>query len=282
MAATILQYEGSMVAPKDDAILYHMMNEQAGVVKGCSITYLGTNQIRLGAGYVYVCGRLVKIDEEIVLSPFADEAGAAGELILKIDLLSDTPAKVLARTPRQELVQTDINGEGAVYEYLLASYTVTDVVISGLTIEYTVASAAIPQDRLLSSLEEIALVTEPGYVVDALAVKSLNTNITNKFQAPDYTNKQVISSNTYTVTEDGYVALYVHKGNNGVFQSATYRGTLTINGTVVWYYSNTISSNEIRIYPAIRSGLYPVKAGDTVKFSVTNADSYERAFFPAR
>jgi hypothetical protein len=112
--------------------------------------------------------------------------------------------------------------------------------------------------------------------------EALNTNITNKFQAPDYTNKQVISSNTYTVTEDGYVALYVHKGNNGVFQSATYRGTLTINGTVVWYYSNTISSNEIRIYPAIRSGLYPVKAGDTVKFSVTNADSYERAFFPAR
>jgi hypothetical protein len=112
--------------------------------------------------------------------------------------------------------------------------------------------------------------------------EALNTNITNKFQAPDYTNKQVISSNTYTVTEDGYVALYVHKGNNGVFQSATYRGTLTINGTVVLYYSNTISSNEIRIYPAIRSGLYPVKAGDTVKFSVTNADSYERAFFPAR
>ena len=111
---------------------------------------------------------------------------------------------------------------------------------------------------------------------------SLNSNNTNKFQAPDYTNKQVISSNTYTVTEDGYVALYVHKGNNGVFQSATYRGTLAINGTVVWYYSNTISSNEIRIYPAIRSGLYPVKAGDTVKFSVTNADSYERAFFPAR
>lgn len=114
------------------------------------------------------------------------------------------------------------------------------------------------------------------------SLEALNTNITNKFQAPDYTNKQVISSNTYTVTEDGYVALYVHKGNNGVFQSATYRGTLTINGTVVWYYSNTISSNEIRIYPAIRSGLYPVKAGDTVKFSVTNADSYERAFFPAR
>ena len=210
MAATILQYEGSMVAPKDDAILYHMMNAQAGVVKGCSITYLGTNQIRLGAGYVYVCGRLVKIDEETVLSPFADEAGAAGELILKIDLLSDTPAKVLARTPRQELIQTDINGEGAVYEYLLASYTVTDVAISGLTIEYTVASAAIPQDRLLGSLEEIALVTEPGYVADALAVKSLNSKIKILWEGVINTAQTItLNSTDYDLLEVTY-RLYVN------------------------------------------------------------------------
>lgn len=264
MAATILQYEGSMVAPKDDAILYHMMNEQAGVVKGCSITYLGTNQIRLGAGYVYVCGRLVKIDEEIVLSPFADEAGAAGELILKIDLLSDTPAKALARTPRQELVQTDINGEGAVYEYLLASYTVTDVAISGLTIEYTVASAAIPQDRLLSSLEEIALVTEPGYVADALAVKSLNTKInTSTFG----TQVALTINKDYVCPADGYFRI-----------TCSYKASSVAHGYVNGAELLTLTStNSETVTPdnTTNATVY-VRAGMTIKYAGTNAKGYFR------
>ena len=126
---------------------------------------------------MYICGRLVEIEEEVVLSPFSTEEGAAGELILKVDLLSDTPARLLARTPRQELVQEDINAGGEAYEYLIASYMVSDVAISGLTVEYEVISAGFSKDKILKTVNEVSAVTEEGFLADALVVKELNANI---------------------------------------------------------------------------------------------------------
>ncbi len=177
MPAIIKQYEGSVVSPKDDATLYRIFNEESGVIRGCALTYLGANQIRVDAGYVYICGRLVEIEEEVVLSPFSTEEGAAGELILKVDLLSDTPARLLARTPRQELVQEDINAGGEAYEYLIASYMVSDVAISGLTVEYEVISAGFSKDKILKTVNEVSAVTEEGFLADALVVKELNANM---------------------------------------------------------------------------------------------------------
>ena len=177
MPAIIKQYEGSVVSPKDDATLYRIFNEESGVIRGCALTYLGANQIRVDAGYVYICGRLVEIEEEVVPSPFSTEEGAAGELILKVDLLSDTPARLLARTPRQELVQEDINAGGEAYEYLIASYMVSDVAISGLTVEYEVISAGFSKDKILKTVNEVSAVTEEGFLADALVVKELNATI---------------------------------------------------------------------------------------------------------
>ena len=180
MAAIIKQYEGSSVSPKDDAVMHEIFNDQSGVIRGCEITYLGSNQIRVGEGYLYICGRVIQIEEETVLSPFAD-GETEGELILKIDLLSETPGKLLARVPRTELTQGDINGSDSVYEYLLATYVVSDVAISGLTIEYEYITAGFSKDKILSTMEEVDAVTEPGFLVDALVVSEQNKNFVHCF-----------------------------------------------------------------------------------------------------
>lgn len=135
MGVTIKQYEGSNVSPKDDAILHEIFNGQKGIINGCEITYLGSNQIRVGEGYAYICGREIQIEEETLLSTFAENE-TEGEIILQIDLLADTPAKLMARVPREELVQSDINGSDSVYEYLLATYKAGEMSLSDLNIVY--------------------------------------------------------------------------------------------------------------------------------------------------
>ena len=174
--AIIKQLEGSMVSPKDDAIMHEIFNEQVGVIRGCAFTYLGSNQILVGAGYMYVHGRLIEIEEETILSPFA-ETESEGEVVLRIDLLSETPAQILARLPRQEPIQEDINSGGEVYEYLMATYTISDVAISGLTIRYEIISAGFSKDKILKTLNEVQAVTEPGFIPDALALRDLSAKM---------------------------------------------------------------------------------------------------------
>lgn len=226
MPAIIKQYEGSVVSPKDDATLYRIFNEESGVIRGCALTYLGANQIRVDAGYVYICGRLVEIEEEVVLSPFSAEEGAAGELILKVDLLSDTPARLLARTPRQELVQEDINAGGEAYEYLIASYMVSDVAISGLTVEYEVISAGFSKDKILKTVNEVSAVTEEGFLADALVVKELNAN----FQGAADAIGDAISGLGVAVPEGATLLEMAEIISSKLYAVPTYQsGTVTIH-----------------------------------------------------
>ena len=54
---------------------------------------------------------------------------------------------------------------------------VSDVAISGLTVEYEVISAGFSKDKILKTVNEVSAVTEEGFLADALVVKELNANI---------------------------------------------------------------------------------------------------------
>lgn len=135
MGVVIKQYEGSLVSPKDDAILHDLFNNRSGVIKGCEITHLGENQLRVGDGYLYIQGRMIEVEEETVISPFANQT-SEGELILNLDLLSETPGKLVARVPRANLKNEDINGNGNECDYLLATYTIANKNITNLSVKY--------------------------------------------------------------------------------------------------------------------------------------------------
>ncbi len=165
MGAEIKQYNGSFVSPKDDATMYEKFHCETGVVKGVEITHMGTNQILVGAGYIYIPGRMVEIEEETVLCELQTEE-TEGELILYVDLSADTPATLLARAPRVELTQEDINDSGTVYEFLLATFTIDDTVISDLAVAYGELRPNLPMSQTGDAYD-----SEADYDAGALFIK---------------------------------------------------------------------------------------------------------------
>ncbi len=256
MAAIIKQIDGGLVTPKDDAVLHELFNGQCGVLKGCAVTYLGANQIKIGAGYAYICGRLVEIAEETLLSPFSEnETGVEGEVVLKVDILAETPAELIARAPRQELVQQDINEDGTVYEYLLATYTVTDVSISGLAVKYKIISSTETVDPMLA--------TEAGFAADAKAtgdaLKSQNSNIqglqTQLAQVSDTANQafgqasdgksaiaNALSGKGVSASASETFASLASKITNNLYKPPTYlSGTVSFNNVSAGQYSQHVT-----------------------------------------
>ena len=178
MSVYIKQIDGGLVAPKDDATLHKIFNDQIGVIKGCGITYLSANQMRIAEGYLYIHGRMIEIEEETVLSPFA-ETDTEGEIILRIDLLAETPAVLQARVPKEVLTQEDINEGGTIFEYRLATYIINDTSVSDLVTVFETVSPGFSKDKILGSLSEVNAATIAGFLVDALAVKELRQEMSD-------------------------------------------------------------------------------------------------------
>ena len=114
-------------------------------------------------------------------------------------------------------------------------------------------------ERILD-LDELELVTEPGFFVDAQAVKeahdSLNSKITplsnnaSKQAAQPYTAGQ-----KYYFDEDGWVYFECQMTNaNGYCRFRIFNET---GSEIIGYQANAVATQQV----AIQSGLYPVKAG---------------------
>lgn len=200
MGVIIKQYEGSTVSPKDDAIMHEIFNDQSGVIKGCEITYLGSNKVRISEGYVYLCGREIQIEEETITSPFS-ESEEEGEIILKIDLLSETPGKLIARVPREELAQGDLNGDNTVYEFLMATYTANSTTLENLTTQYEIITAG-------AETVDPMLATKEGFAADALKTKEAIGELNSKFDVEWINNSDVFSEIEKMITKHGVHATF--------------------------------------------------------------------------
>lgn len=132
---TLKQYDGSLVAPADDAALYAHLDSRAGVIAGCEIAHLGANQISIAAGYGLICGRVFEIEAETILAELAASGTQSGRLLVQINLANaSAPISFVtqAATSLPELVQEDLNAGGTTYQLVLATYTVTTTAISNL------------------------------------------------------------------------------------------------------------------------------------------------------
>ena len=98
-----------------------------GVIDGCAITKSG-NKIHISSGHIVACGALVEIETTSIT------VSANGELVLKIDTSSETPAQLIARTSAN-LTQQDLTTGGTVYELQLATYTVSSGNVSAISIK---------------------------------------------------------------------------------------------------------------------------------------------------
>lgn len=133
MSLNLVQWEGSTVTPKLDAIMYD--DASYGIIKGCSITHQGTNLLKIAAGYIKIAGRLIEVTEETISCQVSSSGTVNGQLWLRLDLGSVTPVQIMSEaaailTPLTQ--EDDCNFTNGVYELQLATYNVDETVISNL------------------------------------------------------------------------------------------------------------------------------------------------------
>ena len=132
---TLKQYDGSTVQPTDDAVLYNALLAESGVVQGANCTIIGASQIQISSGRIMVCGRMVTVDNELVDANISPSGSQPGRLILRVDMANtETPAYFTTQvgSPLPALVQEDINDDGLIYEFEMATYTAGGLAISDL------------------------------------------------------------------------------------------------------------------------------------------------------
>ena len=132
---TLKQYNGSTVQPTDDAVLYNALLAESGVVQGANCTIIGASQIQISSGRIMVCGRMVTVDNELVDANISPSGSQPGRLILRVDMANtETPAYFTTQvgSPLPALVQEDINDDGLIYEFEMATYTAGGLAISDL------------------------------------------------------------------------------------------------------------------------------------------------------
>lgn len=133
---TLKQYAGSIVTPKDDALLCDFIAGATGFVSGCTVTHLGANQLKIAAGWGIIQGRCFAVEEETINANVSTSGTVLGRLLIQIDTSNtETPISFVtqAETTLPDLTQENINGTGNVYQLPVATYSVSELLISGLT-----------------------------------------------------------------------------------------------------------------------------------------------------
>lgn len=136
MSLSLKQWDGGLVTPKDDGLLYHHFEPTSGIFYGCAMTISGSTAIQITSGKGLICGREFQIEQEIVACSLPETGSSTGMLVLKVDMsvpTSSNPLSFVTYLGSHTLVQQDINQSGTVYELLLATFSATATQISALT-----------------------------------------------------------------------------------------------------------------------------------------------------
>ena len=134
-----ITFDNQVVTAKDHGRLFHCLLRD-GVVSGCGITKTNTS-ITVGAGYLLVAGRLIRITAAQTLYITLPSSPGYFRVLVTVNLTGTATTTDFAQvslttefsrslTDFRELTQEDVNGSGTLYEYeLCIVYSLT----SGIT-----------------------------------------------------------------------------------------------------------------------------------------------------
>lgn len=178
MGIIVKQFDGVSVTPKDDAVVRDLLFSEYGIFRGCGISFLGINQIRIASGYMIVKGRAVAITEETVAAQLSSNGKKRGRLYIHFDFSNQTtPAQFLTQVTDQlpELIQEkDANYNDGIFEIELCNYDVSEVAVSNIIETCPIITGGMD---LLSTIEEVMANTTPGKGVDALVISEINSRL---------------------------------------------------------------------------------------------------------
>ena len=174
----IKQFDGKSITPKDDALMYDLLFNGYGIFNGCSVSFLGANQLLVSSGRLIVRGRQVVITEETIAAQLSSDGTKKGRLYIHIDLSStSTPIEfrtIVADTLPPLVQEDDVNYTDGIFEVELCCYDVSETAISNITETCPSITGGVD---LLRNIEEVMANTTPGKAADALVVKELNESL---------------------------------------------------------------------------------------------------------
>lgn len=174
---TLKQWDGQMVTSKDDAIMFDTMAGVSGIITGCGLTSVGADMVRVSAGRGILKGRQFEIEEHTISVTLSTSGKKSGRVYIHMDLSnSESPIEIrhiTTETLPDLIKEEDCNLKNGIYEMELAVYEVDAQKVASLS--NTAPDAANSyRKNMLSNLEEIEVVTEKGFIPDALAIQELN------------------------------------------------------------------------------------------------------------
>lgn len=174
---TLKQFDGSMVTPKDDAIMFDSFSGETGLLEGCELVHTGAGQIRIGSGRGIIKGRQFVVQEHTICVTLSDDSDMQGRIYIRMDL-SDTvaPVKILHITAEElpELEQDEnCNNNNGVYEIELGTYTASKLTIVNLEKTINRISSKLAKNMVVDNPNDVGAVTEQGYPVGCMALNGL-------------------------------------------------------------------------------------------------------------
>ncbi len=132
---TLKRFNGALVTPKDDAVLFDHIVDDSGILEGISVSHLGANRLLVAAGRGIIKGRDFTVEEDTILAQLSPSGTQKGRLLIRLDISNtEAPISLVTQvaTSLPALVQEDINRDGTIYELSLATYDVSELLISNL------------------------------------------------------------------------------------------------------------------------------------------------------
>jgi len=133
------------VSPKDDRILFEKSYPFNGIMYGCTITHLGSNQVHITAGRGIYKGNDFVIEEQNLAVQLSSEGNQKGRIYIKLNLANEREEIVirsLVASQLPELANNDnFNVELGIGEMELATYNANELIINDLKMTYEVVKS---------------------------------------------------------------------------------------------------------------------------------------------
>jgi len=243
MSASLNRFNLKQIAPINDVRLFKKMFPVNGILRGCVLTHLGSNQVSITAGTGILEGEDYEVTAETLLVQLASSGTMPGRIYVHCDL-SDTvtPISILSvcASSLPALVQDanflETNG---VWEEELATYTGSTTAITSLTTTYKTIDNAV--GNIIDTLADLRALTSNGSIIDAYILTKL-TKVTSFTIA---TGDWGVSGTEYAATKTLTGAVVGEKYRSSV-QSATDPSTATeISNEALYKYVKVTSANTL-------------------------------------
>lgn len=176
MGIVLNRFNERQITPIKDVMLFEKIFPTNGIIQGCTLTHLGSNQVSIAAGTGIIKGRDFTITAETLLVQLASVGTMPGRIYIRYNLADTvTPAQILsvcASTLPALTQDSDFNIANGIWEEELATYSATTTAISGLTT--TIDSITTAVGNIITTLENVIAETGLGSLVDSSIIKLIS------------------------------------------------------------------------------------------------------------